>query len=132
MSKSVLDLQCHLGLLPKECEGISVIDVSSPAMWSGVMGHVPLSFSQSASALMRCAETIDPHVAMRLTHPTVGELSLNNATRFSRRVPHTDSMTSHKRSKPAILRLELVIPSTFMIEIIDLLRPFPSENYWDA
>jgi hypothetical protein len=40
VSNSVLDLQCYFGLLPKEREGISVIEFSSPAMWSGVMGHV--------------------------------------------------------------------------------------------
>ena len=75
------------------------------------MGHVPLSLSRSASALMRCADTIDPRVTRRQTHPTVGELSLNNATLFSRRVPHTDSMINHKRSNPAISRSELVIAS---------------------
>jgi hypothetical protein len=75
------------------------------------MGHVLLSFSWSASALMRCAETIDPLVAMRQTHPTVGELSLNNATLFSLRDLHTDSMTSHTRSNPAISKFELVIAS---------------------
>jgi hypothetical protein len=75
------------------------------------MGHVPLSFSWSASALMRCAETIDPRVARRRTHPTVGELSLNSATLFSLRDVHTDSMTSHKRSNPAISKSELVIAS---------------------
>jgi hypothetical protein len=32
-------------LLPKEREGISVIEFSSPAMWSGVMGQVLFSFS---------------------------------------------------------------------------------------
>ena len=73
------------------------------------MGHVPLSLSRSASALIRCADTIDLRVVRRQTHPTMGELSLNNATLFSCRVPHTDSMTSHKRSNPAISRSELVI-----------------------
>jgi hypothetical protein len=73
------------------------------------MGHVPVSFSRSASALMMCADTIDLRVARHQTHPTVGELLLNNATLFSRRVPHTDSMTSHKRSNPAISRSEFVI-----------------------
>ena len=105
----MLDFQCHFGSLPKEHDGISVIEFSPPAMWSGVMGHVPLSFSRSASALMRCADTIDPCVARHWTHPTVGVLSLNNATLFSHRVLHTDSMTSHKRSNPDISRLELVI-----------------------
>ncbi len=90
---------------------MSVIEFSSPAIWSGVMGHVPLSFSRSASALMRCADTIDPRVARHRTHPTVGELSLNSATCFSLRDVHTDSMTSHKRSNPAISKSELVIAS---------------------
>ncbi len=94
VSKSELVLQNHLGLLPKEREGISVIEFSSPAMWSGVIGHVPFNFSLSASARMRCADTIEPRVSKRRTHPTVGELLLNSATLCSRRSPHTDSMTS--------------------------------------
>jgi hypothetical protein len=73
------------------------------------MGQVVFSFSQRASMLMRCADTIDPHVARRWTHPTMGELLLNNATLFSLRFLHTDSTTSHRRSKPAISRSELEI-----------------------
>ena len=46
------------------------------------MGHVPLSLSRSASALMRCADTMDPCVSRCRTIPTVGELSLNNETLF--------------------------------------------------
>ena len=69
----MLDLQCYFGLLPKECEGMSAIEFSSPAIWSGVMGHVLLSLSWSASALMRCADTLDPHVVRHQTHPTMGE-----------------------------------------------------------
>ncbi len=83
VSNSWLDLHSHFGLLPKEREGISVIEFSSPAMWRGVIGHVPFSFSRRASARIRCAKTSDPHVARQCTHPTVGELSLNRATRFS-------------------------------------------------
>ena len=109
VSNSWLDLHSHFGLLPKEREGISGIKFSSPAMWRGVIGHVPFSFSWRASAQIRCAETSDPRVARRRTHPTVGELLLNRATRFSRRSPQTDSITSHKNSSPAISRSELVI-----------------------
>ena len=109
--RSELVLQNHFGSLPKEREGISVIEFSSPAMWSGVIGHVPFNFSLSASARMRCADTIEPFVARRRTHPTVGELSLNSATLCSRRSPHTDSMTSHRNSSPAISKSELVIVS---------------------
>jgi hypothetical protein len=76
------------------------------------MGQVPFSFSHRASALMRCANTIDPLVAKSQTYPTVGELLLNNATLFSLRFLHTGSMTSHRRSEPAISRLELEICSS--------------------
>ncbi len=69
------------------------------------------SFSRRASAqmLMRCADTIDPCIGRHLTLLAMGELSLNNVTLFSLRFLHMDSMTSHKRSKPAISRSELVI-----------------------
>ena len=58
------------------------------------MRQVPFSFSRRASALMRCADTIDPHVAKRWTHPTMGELLLNCVTLFSLRFLQTDSMTN--------------------------------------
>jgi hypothetical protein len=63
---------------------------------------------------MRCADTKDPRVAKHLIHPTVGELLLNNETLFLLRFLHTDSMTSHRRSKPAISRSELEIYMPFM------------------
>jgi hypothetical protein len=110
-SKSELVLQNHFGSLPKEREGISVIEFSSPAMWSGVIGHVPFNFSLSASARMRCADTIKPRVARRRTHPTVGELSLNSVTLCLRRSPHSNTMTSHRNSSLAISKSELVIVS---------------------
>ncbi len=109
VSKSRLDLHSHWGSLPNECKGMSVIEFSSPAMWSGVIGHVPFSLSLRASARMRCAKTNDLQVARQHAHPTVGKLSLNKATRFSRRSPQTDFITSHKKSRPAISRSELVI-----------------------
>ncbi len=108
-SNSWLDLHSHLGSLPKERDGISVIKFSSPAMWRGVIGHVPFSFRRRASARIRCANTSDPRVARQRTHPTVGELLLNRATRFLRRSPQTSSITSHKNRSPAILISELVI-----------------------
>jgi hypothetical protein len=91
---------------------MSVIKFSLPAMWRGVIGRVLVSFSLRARAWMRCAETRDPREARRRTHPTVGELSLNRATRFSRRLPQTDSITSHRNSKPAISKSDLVICSS--------------------
>ena len=109
VSKSLLVLQNHFGLLPNEREGIYVIEFSSPGIWSEVIGHVPCNFSLSASARMRCADTIEPRVAKRRTHPTVGELSLNSVTLCLWRSPHTDSMTSHRNSSPAISKSELVI-----------------------
>jgi len=111
VSNSEFDLQCHFVSLPKDRNGISVIEFSSPAMWSGVIRHVPFCLSRRASARIRWADTRDPRVASRRTHPTVGELSLNSATFFSRRFPHTCSITSHSRNRPAISRSEFVISS---------------------
>ncbi len=105
VSKSELVLQNHLGSLSKEHEGMSVIEFSLPTMWSGVIGHVPFNFSLSASARMRCADTIEQHVAKWRT------LSLNSATLCSRRSPYTDSMTSHRNISSAISKSELVIVS---------------------
>ena len=121
VSKSELVLQNHLGLLPKEHEGISVIEFSLPAMWSGVIGHVPFNFSLSASARMRCADTIEPRVAKWRTHPTVGELSLNSSTLCLRRSPHTNSMTSHRNGNFVIV-----------IEFLDHRWTFPPKHCWDA
>jgi hypothetical protein len=131
VSKSLLVLQNHFGLLPNEREGIYVIEFSSPGIWSEVIGHVPCNFSLSASARMRCADTIKPRVAKRRTHPTVGELSLNSATLCSRRSPHTDSMTSHRNSSPAISKSELC-KFVVVIEFPDSGGPFPPENCRDA
>jgi hypothetical protein len=111
VSKSELVLQNHFGSLPKEHKGISVIEFSLPAMWSGVIGHVPFNFSLSARSRMRCADTIKLQVAKQRTHPTIGELLLNSATLCLQRSPHTDSLTSHRSSSPAISKSELVILS---------------------
>jgi hypothetical protein len=41
VSKVLLDMQCHFGLLPTDRQGMSVIAFSSPAMrWEQVMEHV--------------------------------------------------------------------------------------------
>ncbi len=126
VSNSSLVLQCHLFSLPNKRGGMSIMEISLPAIWSGVIGHVPCNFRQSASALIMLADTSNPQVARRQTHPTMGELLLNRATFFSRRFPHTASITSHRNSKPAILRSKLDI--TFcMVFIFDVLRPFPSK-----
>jgi hypothetical protein len=72
------------------------------------MGHVPFSFSQKASAQMRCADTRDPCDTRQWTHhPTVRELLLNNPTLFSQRSSHTVSITSHSNRRPAISSSEL-------------------------
>ncbi len=119
VSKLWFVLQSHFFSLPNECKGMSIMEFSSPAIWSGVIGHVPCNLSRSARALMRLADTSNPQVARRRwTHPTVGELSLNRATFFSQRFPHTDSMTSHRNSKPAILRSELEISFAWYLSLI--------------
>jgi hypothetical protein len=118
VSNLSLVLECHFFLLPNESEGMSVMEFSSPAIWSGVIGHVPCNLSRSARALIMFANTSNPRVARRWTHPKVGELLLNRATFFSRRFPHTASMTSHRNSKPAILRSELDISYAWYLSLV--------------
>jgi hypothetical protein len=109
VSKSSSDLQNQSATLPKDRDGISVIEFSFPGMWTGVTGQVPLSFIRSANARTSCAAITECREANRLTQLTVGSLSLNTATRRSRSSPHTSSITRKRRRSPAISKSELVI-----------------------
>jgi hypothetical protein len=64
---------------------------------------------------MRCLAIKDCFKARHVTHPMVGELSLNNVIRFSLRGPHSSSIASHSRSSPANSRSEFVmVPFKFL------------------
>ncbi len=109
VSKSVCDLQCHSGTLPKDREGMSVIEFSTPGMWQGVIGHACLSLIRNANARTSCAATTECLDASLFTQLTVGSLSLNTATLFSLMSPHTVSITNHTSNRPAISKSEFVM-----------------------
>ena len=109
VSKSLSSSQYHSATLPNDRDGMSVIAFSFPGMWTGVMGHAPLIFSRSANARTNCAATAECRDASLVTQLTVGLLSLNRATRRSRNVPHTVSITNQRNNKPAISRSEFVM-----------------------
>ena len=102
-------VQCHFGSLPNDRDGISGIALRDPAMCMGVSGDTPTCFIRSASARSNWPAMSDPRAAIRRTQQTVGELSLNKPTCDSRRWGHTSSITSHRMSKPAISKSELVM-----------------------
>ena len=100
--------QCHLGSLPKDLEGMSVIAFFLPSMCSGVSGDTPRSFMRRQSTRSSCPATNEPLAAMRCTQLTVGELSLKSAMWSPDASPHTSSMTSQRSSSPAHSKSELV------------------------
>ena len=77
-SRSVSFLQNQAILMPNERDGISIIEISSPAMCKGVNGDTPEFFNRNVNARTSCVSTNDPLSARHFTHPIVGELSLNN------------------------------------------------------
>jgi hypothetical protein len=97
-------LKCHWGTLPNERDGISIIAFFSPLICCGVNGQHLFAFSLSARACIKCTAVIDWCNASLSTHSAVGELSLNNGTRFSTRGPQTCSMMTNSISYPAISR----------------------------
>ncbi len=102
-------LKCHFGTLPNEHDGISDIAFLSPLMYCRVSGQQLLAFSQSASAQIKWLVFIDYFAASLSTHPTVGELLLNNTVFFSCSGLHTFSMMTYNINSPAISRLEFDI-----------------------
>jgi hypothetical protein len=102
VSYSESDVQYHLGSLPNDRDGMSVILFLRPGMCSGVSGETCLSFRRNASTHTSFDATTDPLAAMQHTQCTVGELSLNSATCAPSLKPHTSSITSHSNSRPAI------------------------------
>ncbi len=108
--KSVSVVQCHTGLLPNDLDGISEMALRFPSMCRVMRRQDLLAFMQSASAWTKCSAITDLQDASLVTHDaTVGELSLKRGTRFSCRESQTPSITSHRRSIPAISRSELVM-----------------------
>ena len=104
--RSESDLQCHLGSLPQERNGMSVIAFWQPAMCCGVNGDTWVAFKCSARARSNCAATADCLDASRVTQLTVGLLLLNKVTWLPRQSWQTSSITNHKTSRPAISRSE--------------------------
>ena len=95
--------------MPKYCYGILVIAFSSPAMCKDVKGDAPDFFNRNNNACTKCIATNEPLSAISLTHPTVGKLSLSNATYADQNLGHTSSVTSHNFNNPAIYKSELII-----------------------
>ncbi len=103
-SKSSSILHVHLGLLPKDQDGMSEIAFHLPLMCIGLSRHACWVFSRSARACIWFLAIIDLLDASCITHPTVGELLLNSVMRFLQRSLHTPSIMSHSMSRPAISR----------------------------
>jgi hypothetical protein len=120
VSNSSLVIKCHFCLLPKDCEGMSVIVFCLPLMCSIVRGQLCCALMCKARTRMSCsAIRLDQH-AIRWTQLTVGLLSLKSATPFSVSNEHTCSIMSHKRRRPAISKSEFVrLPPLFLSNTTD-------------
>ena len=99
----------HAGLLPNEREGMSAIAIRFPEMWIGVNRQAFCCFARSANAWTRCSATVNHLDASFVAHLIVGELPLNNVRRFTFSGPHTSSIVSHRRTRPAISKSEFVM-----------------------
>jgi hypothetical protein len=100
--------QSHFGSLPKEREGISVMALRCPAIWSWVKGETCIVLRRSVRARRSCPATRDPFAAIRRTQCTVGALSLNRATWQPGPRLHTVSIMTNSRRSPASSRSKLV------------------------
>jgi hypothetical protein len=121
MSSSSSDLQCHAGLLPNDRKGMSAMAIRFPAMCIGVKGQAFSFFARRAIAWTRCSATVERFEASFVAHPIVGELLLNRVRCFSSRGPHTASMVSHRRTRPAISKSEFVMrPSGLVVVLMSL------------
>ena len=130
LSKLVLDAHIHAGLLPNNCDGTSVMAFRLPSICSGVSGHACIVLSCSASAWTKCSATTDQRDANRVTQLTVGELSLNSVTRFSRSVGHTPLMINHSISSPTISKSEFVIPPVGFADEIKFCLMSAGHSQW--
>jgi hypothetical protein len=99
VSNSTSDVQVHVGLLPKERDGMSAILFSTPSMCNGVNGQVCIVFSRRAKAWTSCSVTRDRLDASLVTQLMVGKLLLSKVTRFSRRLSQMPSITNHSISE---------------------------------
>ncbi len=118
VSSSLSELQCHVGLLPNDCEGMSAIAIRFPVMCIGVKGQAFCCFAHRAIAWTRCSATVERFEASFVAHPIVGELSLNRVRCFSSRGPHTSSMVSHRRTSPAISKSEFVMRPSGLVAVL--------------
>jgi len=117
VSRSSSYLQCQLGLLPNDRDGMSAIAMLFPATCIDVNGHAFCCFTRRARAWMRCSATIERLDASFVVQLIDGELSLRKVIRFSSRGPQTSSMVSHRRIIPAISKSEFVMfpPGLFAV-----------------
>ena len=77
-------------------------------MCKGVNGDAQCFFRHNANACTNCIATNEPLAARRLTHPTVGELLLNNAKYVAINCGQTYSITIHNINNPAISKFEFL------------------------
>ena len=117
--RSASVLQCHLGSLTNESNGISVIAFCFPAMWKGISSDAPFIFNLSANARSNCPKTTEIFGANWSTHNTVGWLSLNTATWSPDFTSHISSITSHSNKSLSISKSDFVnIPVRLELEFI--------------
>ncbi len=133
MSNSASDVQVHVGLLPKEHDGMSAILLRTPSMCNGVNGQVCIVFSHRAKAWTSCSATRDRLDASLVTQLMVGELSLSKVTRYSQRLSQMPSITNHSVTSPAISKSELVsLPVGLFRDMMSCFMSsgIPSEIRW--
>ncbi len=108
VSNSASDVQVHLGLLPKERDGMSAILLRTPSMCNCVNGQVCIVLSRRAKVWTSCSATKGRLDASLVTQLMVGKLSLSKVTHFSRRLLQMPSITNNSITSPAISKSELV------------------------
>jgi hypothetical protein len=108
VSKLLLVLHSHSLTLLNKCKGMSVRAFSMPGIQTGVSGHVCLMLRQRASTRTSCAAIHDFCNAILLTQLTVGKLLLNSAMCLCAKSGAIASTQSHRNSRPAISRSELL------------------------
>jgi len=115
--RSSSDLQCQLGLLPNDRDGMSAIAMLFPATCIDVNGHAFCCFTRKANAWIRCSATLERFDASFVVQLMDGELSFSNVICFSSKGLQTSSMVSQRRTIPAISKSEFVMfpPGLFSV-----------------
>ncbi len=58
-------MQCHFGSDPNDRDGMSVMELLTPAMFSGVSGDAFVIWSRNANARTSCIATVECFAAKR-------------------------------------------------------------------